>query len=779
MEAQYDAFVSYSTKDSEFVTALRLSLEAVGRRVWQDVKELELTHEWWAQIKQGIESADNFVMVVSPMSMSSPVCHLEIEHARYLKKRVIIILHSVAQKEVTIQHMLERISSQDYLKTITQGRNMRQVAQVNWLAVEGEQNVVITQKEDIAVKLNILTEAFDKDLAYVRQHTRLGERAREWERDGRNASFLLFGDALISAEKWLQDGTAKKPIPDDLHRAYISTSRQNEDTLRQQQQARERLIRQFRWASGVLGIVGVLAIGATLFAVSQVQQATTQLVTVTIAQGQAVDGQATAIAQQANAEQQAITATVAQGQAQAQATLAYQQQATAQQDALLAQAQVATATVQQGQAQAEATVAYQQQATAQQDALLAQAQVATATVQQGQAQAEATLAYQQQATAQQDALLAQAQASTATAQVATAVAIQNTAQQQANRAQDLVMTATLAQGQAQASANLAQTQVAGAGATLTQIPPTLTQAAIINENALIEQDIAFTFADVALSPSSSPLAIIAVLNGLVAKYPDRATAYQVRGLAYYQQGSYEQAIADFTQAISIEPDFDEAYSNRALAYGAMGDYEKALEDFSIVLQIRPNDSQSLVNRGLIYKQMGLSAEAIADYSQAIELNSNDAVAYYNRAILYDELGQDLLAIADYSRAIEIDPLLTEAYYNRGTLYASGELDAIAIGDYSMALQLNPNYVPAYINRGVSYMILQDYELAIDDFTIAIAKTTDDPYQYADLYWIRGYAYYLIEEYALAVADWDAWEALGFRLSGEFADYYQDAKAKSR
>jgi hypothetical protein len=51
MEAQYDAFVSYSTKDSEFVTALRLSLEALGRRVWQDVKELLSTSINWQFIQ--------------------------------------------------------------------------------------------------------------------------------------------------------------------------------------------------------------------------------------------------------------------------------------------------------------------------------------------------------------------------------------------------------------------------------------------------------------------------------------------------------------------------------------------------------------------------------------------------------------------------------------------------------------------------------------------------------------------------------------------------------
>ncbi len=81
VDVYYDAFISYSTQDTEFVTKIRLMLELSGRRVWQDIKDIELTDQWWAQIKAGIEGAHNFVFILSPDSMASVVCNMELDYA--------------------------------------------------------------------------------------------------------------------------------------------------------------------------------------------------------------------------------------------------------------------------------------------------------------------------------------------------------------------------------------------------------------------------------------------------------------------------------------------------------------------------------------------------------------------------------------------------------------------------------------------------------------------------------------------------------------------------
>src|SRR5690606_20921764 len=70
-----------------------------------------------------------------------------------------------------------------------------------------------------------LIEVLNVDLDYVRGHTRLLVRAREWESRDRNASYLLRGDDLNNAERWLAASGSKEPKPIELQTEYILASR--------------------------------------------------------------------------------------------------------------------------------------------------------------------------------------------------------------------------------------------------------------------------------------------------------------------------------------------------------------------------------------------------------------------------------------------------------------------------------------------------------------------------------------------------------------------------
>src|SRR5579863_6066562 len=100
-----DVFVSYSRLDKEFVAHLREALISQQQDVWIDWESIPPSQAWWDEIQKGIAHANNFVVVLSPHSMASPICQMEIEYARQLKKRIIPVLHADYDREECIVNM--------------------------------------------------------------------------------------------------------------------------------------------------------------------------------------------------------------------------------------------------------------------------------------------------------------------------------------------------------------------------------------------------------------------------------------------------------------------------------------------------------------------------------------------------------------------------------------------------------------------------------------------------------------------------------------------------
>ena len=174
-------------------------------------------------IYSAIESADTFIFVLSPDSISSMVCGKEIAHAVAQNKRMVpLVARDVNAREVP-----------------------EGLAKLNW--------IFCRDSDDFQQATETLISALDTDLEWVRAHTRLLTRAVEWETKGKNNSFVLSGDDLREAERWLTEaGADKERQPTPLQTEYIIASRKAAAR-------RQRII----WGSVSLGLVI-----ATTFAVA-------------------------------------------------------------------------------------------------------------------------------------------------------------------------------------------------------------------------------------------------------------------------------------------------------------------------------------------------------------------------------------------------------------------------------------------------------------------------------------------------------------------------------
>jgi len=205
-----DVFISYSRKDKAFVEKLDKAFKAQNLEVWIDWEDIPLSVNWWEEIKAGIEGANTFVFVVSPDSVQSEVCRDEIDHALQNNKRFIPIVYRDIKAEAHGDKLHAAITSH------------------NWLFFRDE--------DDFEVAFHHLLETMQADFDYIRLHTRLLVRAREWEAQGETRGYLLRGAELAEAERWLASSSGKEPEPSELQNRYIYAS------LQAQRRQRETLL---------------------------------------------------------------------------------------------------------------------------------------------------------------------------------------------------------------------------------------------------------------------------------------------------------------------------------------------------------------------------------------------------------------------------------------------------------------------------------------------------------------------------------------------------------
>lgn len=189
-------FISYSRQDASTAVWLRRQLEAVGVEVFRDVDDTLPGEEWWQRLTSLISLADTIIFLLSAHSAASKVCADEVAHANRLHKRILPVV----------------IEDVDW-SAVPPG-----LAKIHGITLEagpsGQEAL-----EQVLVSLN-------RDIGWLREHTRLGERARLWRQRERDGAELLQGKALEEAEGWLSRQPASATSPTAEHQEFIAASAQ-------------------------------------------------------------------------------------------------------------------------------------------------------------------------------------------------------------------------------------------------------------------------------------------------------------------------------------------------------------------------------------------------------------------------------------------------------------------------------------------------------------------------------------------------------------------------
>src|SRR5215207_5191931 len=190
-------FVSYSRRDSVAARKLIESFKSIEQEVWVDWESIPPAVDWLEQIFRGIEASDAFIFLISPDSVASEVCNVEIGRAALNNKRIIPIVLRDVEPKTTNEH----------------------IRKLNW--------TFIRETDNFEEGLAKVKTAIELDLDWLEEHRRLLVRSLEWHRR-KDPSLLLRGRDLRNARHMLTTATSKDPTPTDLQKVFIEYSLRSE-----------------------------------------------------------------------------------------------------------------------------------------------------------------------------------------------------------------------------------------------------------------------------------------------------------------------------------------------------------------------------------------------------------------------------------------------------------------------------------------------------------------------------------------------------------------------
>lgn len=200
--------------------------------------------------------------------------------------------------------------------------------------------------------------------------------------------------------------------------------------------------------------------------------------------------------------------------------------------------------------------------------------------------------------------------------------------------------------------------------------------------------------------------VVATADQAIALDKNDDYSYFMKGRAVEGLGNTSLAEIQYARAIEIAKDDKSKRDNAALLqpyYKGLADAQKklykkqdAIQNYTMALSFNPNDIESLNNRGILHFEMKDLPSATGDFSKAISMNAKSPDAFYWRAQVNQQMGQFSSAISDYNQAIMIDEKRPEFIACRAACYFSTSDFNSAVRDYKKALELNPS--DASINK---------------------------------------------------------------------------------
>ncbi|PSR18017.1 hypothetical protein C8255_09655 [filamentous cyanobacterium CCP3] len=180
------------------INALSQLLSEAKIAYWECPQPWPTTVDPESAIARAVESCDNYLLVITPRSLTDALCLQGLLFALSMHKRIVPVL----AETVPTDRLPEPLQT---LETIDLRASQPPLAQT----AEGHQ----------------LLQMLHHQANHYQIHTQLLVKALQWERQRRDSALLLQGKELAAYQRWLAEATRRsRPQPLQLQTLYVAES---------------------------------------------------------------------------------------------------------------------------------------------------------------------------------------------------------------------------------------------------------------------------------------------------------------------------------------------------------------------------------------------------------------------------------------------------------------------------------------------------------------------------------------------------------------------------
>ena len=202
-----------------------------------------------------------------------------------------------------------------------------------------------------------------------------------------------------------------------------------------------------------------------------------------------------------------------------------------------------------------------------------------------------------------------------------------------------------------------------------------------------------------------------IYEKILIKDPGHIDAMNLLGLIALQKKEYPQAIDLINKAILASPhnNVPEFHANLGCALHQEKLFDESIASFDLAISLNPSISLYHTNRGLAQLEKKYFDSAINSFDQAIRLSPDDSRSFYYRGLAQLEKKYFDSAINSFDQAIKLRDDFFEAFNNRGIAQIGNKYFDAAINSFDQAIQLRPDYSEALWNKGLVLLKLGRFE----------------------------------------------------------------------